>query len=67
MLIFANSLKQVIKPIRFGGDQLTEERAYNAQKGFKDGTTKYEQLKGLPPKNEDWHTKRTLYIVCCRW
>jgi len=46
-----------------GGDQLTEERIYNAQKGFLDGRNKYEQLQGLLPKCEDWHLKRTLYEV----
>ena len=46
-----------------GGDQLTEERIYNAQKGFLDGRNQYEQLKGLLPKCEDWHLKRTIYEV----
>lgn len=47
----------------FGGDQLTEERAVNVQKGFLDGENQYDQLKGLSPKFEDWHLKRTLYEV----
>ena len=46
-----------------GGDQLTEERIFNAQKGFLDGENTHEKLKGLFPKCEDWHLKRTLYEV----
>lgn len=54
---------QVIKQIDFVGDQLTEARAYNCQKGFLDGDTKNEKLGGLRPKIADWHLKRTLYQV----
>ena len=53
----------VIRSIVFGGDQLTEERASNTQKGFLDGSTRYERLQGLEPIFEGWHTKRMLYIV----
>eukprot|EP00111_Clytia_hemisphaerica_P014501 TCONS_00042697-protein len=52
---------EVIRSIVFGGDQLTEERASNAQRGFLDGSTKYEKLQGLQPTFEGWHTKRLLY------
>ena len=55
--------KEVLDTIPFGGDQLTEERAINVQKGFLDGENKYEKLQGLSPKFEDWHAKKTLYEV----
>ena len=54
---------EIIKPILFGGDQLTEERAINTRRAFLDGETKFEKLKGLSPKFEDWHAKKTLYEV----
>ena len=55
--------KTIIQPLLFGGDQLTEERIINAQKGFYDGRNDYEMLQGLKPIYEDWHLKRTLYEV----
>ncbi|XP_066916003.1 uncharacterized protein [Clytia hemisphaerica] len=58
-----NETLKVIRSIVFGGDQLTEERASNAQKGFLDGSTKYERLQGLLRTFEGWHTKRMLYIL----
>jgi hypothetical protein len=36
--------KEVIQPLLFGGDQLTEERITNAQRGFFDGKNDYEML-----------------------
>ena len=58
-----NLLKHVIFALQFGGDQLTEERIFNAQLGFRDGRNDYEMLQGLKPAYEDWHLKRTLYEV----
>ncbi|XP_066930033.1 uncharacterized protein [Clytia hemisphaerica] len=55
--------KQIIEPLLFGGDQLTEERVINAQQGFVDCRNAYEMLQGLKPAYEDWHLKRTLYEV----
>lgn len=55
--------KKIIKPLLFGGDQLTEERVINAQQGFIDCRNPYEMLQGLKPAYEDWHLKRTLYEV----
>lgn len=56
---------EIIKHIifAFGGDQLTEERIFNAQQGFIDARNDYEMLQGLKPAYEDWHLKRTLYEV----
>ena len=56
-------LKEIIKSILFGGDQLTEERIINAQQGFIDCRNAYEMLQGLKPAYEDWQLKRTLYEV----
>ena len=56
-------VKEILKKIPFGGDQLTEERAINIQKALLDGETSYERLAGLQPKFEDWHLKVTLYVV----
>lgn len=53
----------VVTQLFLGGDQLTEERARNAQKGRADGDTKFDRLEGLIPKVEDWHAGRILYQV----
>ena len=53
----------VLSQLFFGGDQLTEERARNAQKGRSDGDNMYERLEGLLPKVEDWHAGRIIYQV----
>ena len=55
----------VLSQIFLGGDQLTEERAKNAQNGRADGETKFERLEGIIPKIEDWHTGRIPYQVIC--
>lgn len=56
-------IKYIIFALAFGGDQLTEERIFNAQQGFIDARNDYEMLQGLKPAYEDWHLKRTLYEV----
>ncbi|XP_066919718.1 uncharacterized protein [Clytia hemisphaerica] len=56
-------IKYIISALAFGGDQLTEERIFNAQQGFRDARNDYEMLQGLKPAFEDWHLKRTLYEV----
>ena len=43
----------VIKTSDGSGDQLTEERAWNARQGRADGNTEFERLEGLVPKVED--------------
>jgi hypothetical protein len=53
----------IIEPILFGGDQLTEERARNGQAARADGDTDLEKLRGLVPKVEVWHAIRLLYQV----
>ena len=54
---------EVLEPIFFGGDQLTEERSRNAQDARGDGDTSFERLEGLIPKVEDWHAIRLVYQV----
>ena len=46
-------IEEVLKTISFGGDQLTEERAINAQLAFRDGDTKFERFMGTDLKFED--------------
>ena len=53
----------VVRPILFGGDQLTEERMVNVKKSFLNGKSKLDRLDGIVPKFEDWHLKRTFYEV----
>jgi len=53
----------ILTRIPFGGDQLTEERAINTQKAFLGGENQLKRLQGLQPKFEDWHLKKTLYVV----
>ena len=49
---------KIIDIIFAGGDQLSEERARNAQCAMVDGDTEIERIEGLIPKNEDWHAIR---------
>ncbi|XP_023931305.1 uncharacterized protein LOC106164375 [Lingula anatina] len=53
--------KEIREQIFFGGDQLTEERARNAQKARLDSDTLLEMLMGVLPKNEDWHAFRIAF------
>lgn len=46
-----------------GGDQLTCERQYCAQRHLMDGDTPRERLQHLEPVCEDWHTLMNLLIV----
>ena len=55
--------KDIAQRIRFGGDELTEERAINVQRAFLDGDNCYEKLQGPVPKFEDFHLKMVLYEV----
>ncbi len=54
---------KVVSRLFLGGDQLTEERARNAQIGSADGDTVFERLEGVIPKVEDWHARQILYQV----
>ena len=46
-----------------GGDQLTCERQYCAQRHLMDSDTPRERLQNLEPVCEDWHTLMNLLIV----
>lgn len=54
---------EILEPIFFDGDALTEERARNAQWMFKDGDSRIDRLEGLDPVHTDWHAKVKLYEV----
>ena len=41
----------------FGGDQLTSERARNAQLAMQDGSSPIKRLEGFVCKSEDWHAR----------
>lgn len=47
----------------FGGDNLTVERAVNAQRASADGDNPWDRLEGVVPKNEDWHADRNKFQV----
>lgn len=57
---------EILEPIFFDGDALTEERTRNAQWMFKDGDSRIDRLEGLDPVHTDWHTKVKLYEVILR-
>ena len=46
-----------------GGDQLTCERARNAQRHRQDGKEALERLEGFVPVAEDWHMKMCFFEV----
>lgn len=52
-----------VKPILFGGDQVTRERATNAQDAKAQSDSTKRKLKGIIPKAEDWHTRMCFYQV----
>ena len=53
----------VVQKIFLGGDNLTEERARNLQGAMAEGDSDIDCLKGVIPKNEDWHAIRYMYKV----
>lgn len=56
---------EILEPIFFDGDALTEERARNTQWMFIDGDSKINRLEGLDPVHTDWQTKVKLYEIIC--
>ena len=69
--------KEVIEPITFGGDVLTNERAYSAQTAVRNGQTSYEKLMGLVHRPEGLHilmnalgvmtTFLSLHVTTCEY
>ncbi|CAC5417633.1 unnamed protein product [Mytilus coruscus] len=56
----------VIKKKVFGGDVLTNERAYSAQLAMLNGTTDYERLTGVIHRQEGLHRMMNLLLVLKR-
>lgn len=54
---------EILEPIFFDGDALTEECARISQWMFKDGDSRIDRLEGLDPVHTDQHTKVKLYEV----
>ncbi|XP_013382166.1 uncharacterized protein LOC106152931 [Lingula anatina] len=54
---------EILEQIFFGGDNLTVERAVNAQRASLDGDSPWERLQGIVAKNEDWHADRNKFQV----
>ena len=50
----------------FGGDQLTAKRARGSQMIRSNSITSSEQINGLLPTAEDWHTKLCFLEVSCK-
>eukprot|EP00105_Crassostrea_gigas_P018631 XP_011436813.2 PREDICTED: uncharacterized protein LOC105334904 [Crassostrea gigas] len=45
----------IVEPVFFGGDRLTDERVQSAQKAIKNAVTAREKLEGFISKIEDFH------------
>ena len=58
-----SEVANVMDEIFVGGDQLSEEKARNAQGDMADGDTKLDRLQVVIPKNEDWHAIRYMHAV----
>ena len=54
---------EVIEPIFFDADALTEERARNIQWVFQDGDNQFDRIEGLDSVHTDWHAKVKLHEV----
>ena len=55
--------QNVLEKVVFDGDQLTEERARNAQWANAVADTQFDRLEGLEPTFGEWHLKRNLFQV----
>ena len=58
-----NNEKEVLQKVFLDGDQLTEERARNAQQANTLAATPYEQLSGIETTFADWHLGKNLLMV----
>ena len=58
-----NGEEVILEKIIFDGDQLTEERARNAQWANVTADSQIDRLEGLEPTFGDWHLKKNLYNV----
>jgi len=55
--------KEVLVKVILDGDQLTEERARNAQIANTLADSQYEQMNGLQTSFADWHLGKKLLMV----
>ena len=60
---YVPTVGETVKPILFGGDQVTRERATHAQDAKAQSSGSQKKLKGVIPKVEDWHTRMCFYQV----
>lgn len=58
-----NNETEVLQKVFLDGDQLTEERARNAQLANTLADTPYERLNGLETVFADWHLGKNLLMV----
>ena len=58
-----NNRKQVLQKIFLDGDQLTEERARNAQLANSLAQTQYQCLAGFETTFADWHLGKNFLMV----
>jgi hypothetical protein len=58
-----NNQKYVLQKTFLDGDQLTEERARNAQLANSLAQTEYERLAGFETAFADWHLGKNLLMV----
>ena len=54
---------QKLRPVLFGGDQLTAERMHGCRRTRSNATNTAEKLQGLLPVIEDWYSKVALWKV----
>ena len=55
---------EVLDHVIFDGDQLTEERARNAQWANSLAGTQTDRIEGIIPGFADWHLKKNFLTVC---
>ena len=55
--------REVLQRVFLDGDQLTEERARNAQQANALADSPYERLNGLETAFADWHLGKNLLMV----
>ena len=59
--------KVILEKVILDGDQLTEERARNAQIANTHADSQYEQFSGLQTSFADWHLGKNLLDVCNKY
>lgn len=59
-----DGVTEVLDHVIFDGDQLTEERARNAQWANSLAGTQTDRIEGITPAFADWHLKKNFLTVC---